>query len=655
MKISKRGVSSWTLVCFLVLALIQISLTQTTSAASTYSIKGYIATDFNSSSNVKSGFLVEAVGLNISATSDANGYFELKNVPSGSSGYKLKLSKTGLLSRVISNVPVNGNVDVSTQSQPLIMWAGDFPKAGVQDDSINMSDIVTIAGCFNTVKGSAGYIEYCDINLDGTINMSDIVIISHNFNKTSNDYPIVTISSSAPTATSNSSTPTQTKATSTPTPTATKNAPTSTATSTLTPTPTKATSSPTLMPSQNTIFVAPDGNDSNDGTKEKPLFSLINAVAKAVPGATIYMRGGTYSYNTTVSITQSGVEGQRINIFAYPGEKPILNYSTQAYAAANRGINLLGNYWSLKGLEICYAGDNGIKLEGSHNIIENCVFHNNGDGGLQMGFAHTTENPDGALCAYNEIINCDSYLNFDFDNAGSDADGFACKMHNGKGNRFYGCRSWRNGDDGWDLFETDWPVEITNCWTWHNGDQADFDAIYLQKMGKRMSSYQGNGNGFKLGGNGSGGSSKGTHIVKNCVSFDNYFRSKKGFDQNSHKGGVIVYNCVSFGNGYNYMFEDSAPNEFKNNVSFACRGSLDHEFATGTIEVNNSWNLNVKAEAADFKNLTEDSAKAPRNPDGSLPDNDFSRLVSGSDLIDKGVDVGLPFKGVAPDLGAFEY
>jgi hypothetical protein len=31
------------------------------------------------------------------------------------------------------------------------------------------------------------------------------------------------------------------------------------------------------------------------------------------------------------------------------------------------------------------------------------------------------------------------------------------------------------------------------------------------------------------------------------------------------------------------------------------------------------------------------------------------KLKAGSDAIDKGVDIGLPFKGKAPDLGAFEY
>lgn len=45
----------------------------------------------------------------------------------------------------------------------------------------------------------------------------------------------------------------------------------------------------------------------------------------------------------------------------------------------------------------------------------------------------------------------------------------------------------------------------------------------------------------------------------------------------------------------------------------------------------------------------------PRNADGSLPDVDFLKLKANSQMIDKGEDVGLPFVGSAPDLGAFEY
>jgi hypothetical protein len=47
-------------------------------------------------------------------------------------------------------------------------------------------------------------------------------------------------------------------------------------------------------------------------------------------------------------------------------------------------------------------------------------------------------------------------------------------------------------------------------------------------------------------------------------------------------------------------------------------------------------------------------AAADRGADGRLPDNGFARPRAGSSLVDVGRDVGLPFAGAAPDLGAVE-
>ena len=56
----------------------------------------------------------------------------------------------------------------------------------------------------------------------------------------------------------------------------------------------------------------------------------------------------------------------------------------------------------------------------------------------------------------------------------------------------------------------------------------------------------------------------------------------------------------------------------------------------------------------DFESISIEELKASRQADGSLPDVNFLKLKENSDLIDKGIDVGLPFLGKAPDLGAFE-
>lgn len=392
-------------------------------------------------------------------------------------------------------------------------------------------------------------------------------------------------------------------------------------------------------------FVAPTGNDANPGTLAAPFATLNKAIAVVQPGQTIFMRGGEYLPNSTIRITNSGTAGARIQLLAYPGETPYLNFTNQPYGSNNRGILFPtnANYWTVKGLEIGYAGDNGIKVEGSHHRFEQCVFHHNGDTGLQIGFGHDDVNPGGQLAAFIDVVNCDSYLNYDSDSNGGDADGFAAKMHCGQGIVFTGCRAWENSDDGWDLFETDYSVIISNCWTWKSGVA------------------QGNGNGFKLGGNGAGGDSVGTHYAYNCVAFAH---KVNGFTQNSHKDGNVIINCLSFTNGssgYNYFMEGNLnsgkQNFFKNNVGIRRNpASSGNNFIedNNPVQENNSWNLAVTPNAADYVSLLETAAKAPRQADGSLPAG-FARLVAGSDLIDQGVNVGQPFSGSAPDLGPYEY
>jgi hypothetical protein len=69
----------------------------------------------------------------------------------------------------------------------------------------------------------------------------------------------------------------------------------------------------------------------------------------------------------------------------------------------------------------------------------------------------------------------------------------------------------------------------------------------------------------------------------------------------------------------------------------------------------NSWNLkHFTVIADDFVSIDPEGADGPRNPDGSLPDVAFIRPKPGSRLLDAGISVELPFKGSAPDLGAFE-
>ncbi len=427
-----------------------------------------------------------------------------------------------------------------------------------------------------------------------------------------------------------------------------------------------------------TYYIAPEGNDNGDGSFDSPWYNLQKAVDAVSPGDTILVRGGTYypsmkkdGSKTTVRLTASGTAEKKITIKNFPNEWPVLNFKDQPKKASVRGIQLDGDWWHIYGLHITQAGDNGIKLEGNHNLIERCTFSYNDDTGLQLGFGHSFSDThpgissnDGSFCSYNSVIDCDAYLNCDADNFGSDADGFACKMHNGKGNRFIRCRAWDNADDAWDLFETDFPVYLIECWAWGSGRASNFGWV------EATGSFQGNGNAIKLGGNGTGGSSKGKHEAWNCIAFNcNKTGSVKGFDQNSHSDGEKIVNCLAFGNGYDFMFENSnSGREYYNNI---CMGNI--EIGAGSTESNNAmlstsnkaWSNVVRGFGySDFASLSEEDAKAPRAIDGSLPKK-FGRLKSGSILIDKGLDLNPPFTseypfiyqtiyGLSRDIGPYE-
>ena len=472
------------------------------------------------------------------------------------------------------------------------------------------------------------------------------------------------------------------------------------------------------------LYVATDGNDADPGTSDAPLLTIHKAVELIEPGDTIWVKGGTYLISERIKIPEKATsEKKRCYLWALPGQEVIIDgsamhHTTESDFKMGRCIyvNHLVNYWHFKGLTLCNAEDNGMKLEGSYNIIENCVFRGNNDTGLQIGMykdfsieeskelpaGEPKFNPGYQFCRGNVVINCDSYENYDSrtyngSDDGGDADGFACKLFPGPGNEFHNCRAWTNSDDGWDLYMVYHPVLIDNCWSYHNGYSPAGEAV-------------GNGNGFKLGGGGTSGGaafaqSVGAHVVKNCVSFGNLH---KGFDQNNAYEGMYILNCLGFDNDYNYRF----PTAFiyggmyiRNCIGFNAV-QKNHEFLSEDKEGSqlpdtdyNSWTTldgcspykegakigNVKPKTKDytdqFKSLAVADFMAPRQADGSLPDNGFAKPVDNTVMKDLGDtivafeptrfmtaeeaaaagleletidDITIPFNDVRPDFGAFE-
>jgi len=98
----------------------------------------------------------------------------------------------------------------------------------------------------------------------------------------------------------------------------------------------------------------------------------------------------------------------------------------------------------------------------------------------------------------------------------------------------------------------------------------------------------------------------------------------------------------------------AADHFLRNNLAFSGTSIANANLAEIDAAFN-SWNGGVTVSSADFLSLNSTGTDGARQADGSLPFLNFLRLAAGSDLIDNGVNVGLPFSGAAPDLGAFEY
>ncbi|MGX1743779.1 right-handed parallel beta-helix repeat-containing protein [Bosea sp. NPDC055353] len=390
-------------------------------------------------------------------------------------------------------------------------------------------------------------------------------------------------------------------------------------------------------------YVSPTGSDSQVGTLDRPFASLQYAHDLAQPGDTIYLRGGVYSLKNGVQLTNDGESGRPITVTNYPGEKPILDGS-QMTSSAYYGSSGAGG-WVLDGSSISWNNISGLEVRGgpmggivihdeSHNnIIERLDVHDNGRLSQWEGKGVSLFGPG----SNNLLQNIDSHDNHDL--SGDNADGFQIST-TGAGNVLRGNRAWNNSDDGFDFFNIQdgtkgAGVLIEGNWAFNNGYDASGKA-------------EGDGNGFKLGGQRPGGGAEsGGHTVINNVSWGNL---SNGFDQNDASIDSVLQNNTAYNNGaYNYAYW-SGHNSFVNNLS-AGSGKLAVSGAGSAS--NNSWNYTAPT-SNDFVSLNDAGARGARAADGSLPTTDFLHLSSGSTLVDKGKDVGLSYAGKAPDLGSFE-
>lgn len=407
-----------------------------------------------------------------------------------------------------------------------------------------------------------------------------------------------------------------------------------------------------LMLQATEYWLSPTGDDTKDGKSLENAWKSPNkAFQKITAGDLLWVKGGTYvisASDLTIKAKNPGTKTNPVQVFAVKGELPIFDCSAfRNYGSESsnyRGMDLRQNWWHVRGIKIFQAGHNGIIIAGENIIVEGCIIEQCGHDGISIG--------SGSKDAL--ILNCDSYRNAEIRGKGENGDGFAAKE--GTGTIFRGCRAWENVDDGWDVYGGSQPVLLDSCWSFANGTNYWPDKI---------TSFQGDGNGFKLGGGG-GVTGNAPNVVLHSFAFNNV---SKGFDQNHNAWGVTCINCTGYNNnGYgNFAFQE-APSQGKhvmiNNLSY---GGTGQNIAAGSTETTNSWNLNLSFTDDMFESLNTEDAKLPRDENYQLTDERITnlfKLKSNSPAIDKGTVqtyirlkpyYAIPYCGLAPDLGAREY
>jgi hypothetical protein len=343
-----------------------------------------------------------------------------------------------------------------------------------------------------------------------------------------------------------------------------------------------------------TYYVSPTGSDTAAGTLAAPYKSIQVAVDKAVAGDSILLRGGTYSPTKNIQVKKSGTSSARITLAAYQTEVPIVDGEALtgtpapvggSIASADRGILHVENaaYWTFKGIHFI-NGPYGVYATGSNNnIYQQLVTRQNYETGFQLQ----------GNSANNQILYLDSYENRDPRKNGESADGIGIKEGTGEGNLLKGARLWNNVDDGLDFWEFKSKITVVDTIAWGNG---------VNRWG--FTDFQGDGNGFKLGGGDEADKKAANHQITNCIAFNN---AAKGFTDNSQPGNFIIQRSTAWNNGDVGFKSTTAVTTFTNNIAASniksTTNSAQVSLNSAQKQTGNSWQGSKTWNNAAFKSV----------------------------------------------------
>jgi len=125
-----------------------------------------------------------------------------------------------------------------------------------------------------------------------------------------------------------------------------------------------------------TYYIAPTGDDdSGDGSIENPWATFLKAETMLYAGDTLIVRGGTYNEWVFLE-TRGGTATEPIVIKRYPGETPIIDGTDTTIAASYGLLDLYRSYFHVTGLTIRNSDQSGVRMGNTGNWVDSLTVHN---------------------------------------------------------------------------------------------------------------------------------------------------------------------------------------------------------------------------------------------------------------------------------------
>jgi len=373
-------------------------------------------------------------------------------------------------------------------------------------------------------------------------------------------------------------------------------------------------------------FIAPNGSDQNIGSLAAPWATFRSSLRQVSPGDTLLVRGGYYNEGEIwirSDLGMGGKDGKFVTVMAFPGETPELDGERRMIVEASyiriQGLTFLNTY----SLDLPYWGEPGtreyveildnrfvgafiIPLEfcGNHGLIEGNRFENtNGEShAIYLHYGHHN------IIRNNQILGTNKYGIHVYDeHRQEDPPGFVRKYANIllENNLIANSRS-RSGIILGTSADAPTPGVLMDSLI------IRFNTIiHNAGAGVLIKAWAGE--------------------IKNVDIFHNTL-----FDNRS--GGIVLENCQNVRIHNNIIVSELGSHISKDNL---CQNIQ--------VSYNLFWPLPLR-----LGSIAPNSVVL-LDPQFVDSNHDRFQLQATSPAIDAGMEVGLPFSGLAPDLGAWQY